>query len=318
MPSDLRLLMGGLKSLIPLPRAPRSTGGTVDPTYCYAVWLRHLRMIANAGIDPVRETVVELGPGDSIGTGFTALLTTAQRYIALDVVPHAAEGVQTRLFDAVEEMLRSRAEIPDASAFPDLYPRLRSHEFPSDLLTPAMMETALEHRRVATFRKAITQMAAGDDRSPIRYSCPWSPRSVSTGSVDLVFSQAVLQEIDNRGSDGALRRTFAAMAMWLKPGGVISHQIDLGMYGAKPWDRHWTYGDARWAIIRGRRVNYINREPLSTYEGLCADLGFEIALLDVVPGSNSVPRRKLARRFQSLSERDRSVKAVHLVAVKRG
>lgn len=318
MPSDLRLLMGGLKSLIPFPRAPRSTGGTVDPTYCYAVWLRHLRMIADAGLNPVRDKIVELGPGDSIGTGFAALLTTAQRYIALDVVPHAASVVQTRLFDAVEEMLRSRAEIPDTSAFPELYPRLRSHEFPSDLLTPAMMEAALEHCRLDRLREAITQMTAGDDRSPIHYACPWSSRSVPAGSVDLVFTQAVLQEIDNRGSDGALRRTFAAMAMWLKPGGVISHQIDLGMYGAEPWDRHWTYGDATWAIIRGRRVNYINREPLSTYEALCSDVGFEIVLLDVVPGSDSAPRRTLARRFQSLSERDRSARAVHLVAVKRG
>lgn len=317
MPSDLRLLMGGFKSLIPFLSALRGTGGTVDATYCYGVWLRHLRMIADASIDPVRETVVELGPGDSIGTGFAALLTTAERYVALDVVPHAAEVVQTRLFDAVEEMLRSRAEIPDASAFPNLYPRLRSHEFPRDLLTQAVMESALERPRVGRLRDAIGKMAVGDDRSPIHYACPWSSRSVPAGSVDLVFSQAVLQEIDNRGSDGALRRTFAAMAMWLKPGGVISHQIDLGMYGAEPWDRHRTYGDATWAIIRGRRVNYINREPLSTYEALCSDFGFDIALLDVVPGDVSMPRHKLARRFQSLSERDRSARAVHLVAVKR-
>jgi hypothetical protein len=236
----------------------------------------------------------------------------------LDVVPHAAESVQTSLLEALAEMLRSRADIPDRAVFPELLPRLSEHEFPSELLTPTMIESALQPERLSTLRQAIGQMAANDRASPIRYVCPWSAQSVAAGSADLVFSQAVLQEIENSGADGALRRTFAAMATWLKPGGVMSHQIDLGMYGLQPWDRHWTYRDTTWAVIRGRRVNYINREPLSSYERLCSDFGFEIVLRDIVRPDAVTPTNKLACRYRLLSTRDRTARAVHIVAVKRG
>jgi hypothetical protein len=107
------------------------------------------------------------------------------------------------------------------------------------------------------------------------------------------------------------------MAQWLKPGGIISHQVDLGMYGAEPWDRHWTYSDATWALIRGRRPNYINRQPLSAYEGLCLEFGFDIARLEVVEQDIATPTSKLAVGFRTLSQRDRTARAVHIVAVKR-
>jgi hypothetical protein len=316
MTSDVRLVIGGLKSLIPRLSAPTGTGGTVDPTYCYAVWLRHLRMLARAGVDPSRDNIVELGPGDSIGTGLAALLTTATRYTALDVVPHADAVVQVTLLDAITEMLRQRQPIPDASLFPDLFPRLRAYDFPNDLLSPRMLDARLAPERVAELRLAIERMAR-DSATSMRYVCPWSATSVENGTADLVFSQAVLQEIDNRGKEGALRQTFRAMSAWLKPGGVMSHQIDLGMYGAEPWDRHWTYADATWSLIRGQRVNYINREPLSTYERLARETGFDVVLLDVVHHEPTTPTRELAGRFRSLDERDRTARAVHMVAVRR-
>ena len=315
--SDLRLVLGGIKSFVPSLSRSTGTGGTVDPRYCYAVWLRHLHMITAAGIDPVRETVVELGPGDSIGTGFAALLTTSERYIALDVVPHAAAVVQATLLDAVADMLRRQVSIPDATAFPNLFPRLADYRFPAQILPASRLAETLRPERVDELRAAIDGMSKNDGTSRIGYACPWTAESVRRGSADLVFSQAALQEIDNPGANGALRRTFAAMAQWLKPGGIISHQVDLGMYGAEPWDRHWTYSDATWALIRGRRPNYINRQPLSAYEGLCREFGFDIARLDVVEQDIATPTSELAVGFRTLSQRDRTARAVHIVAVKR-
>ena len=316
MTSDARLLLGGIKSLVQSFGTAPATEWAVDAKYCYAVWMRHLRMIADAGVDPRRETVVELGPGDSIGTGFAALLTTAQHYVALDVVPHAASIVHVALLDEIKDMLHRRDPIPDATAFRYLFPRLREYDFPADLLSPERIEQRLAPDRIQDLQAAILQMANGGN-GPLRYVCPWSASSVKTGTADLVFSQAVLQEIDNRGRNSPLRQTFQAMAGWLKPGGVMSHQIDLGMYGAEPWDRQWTYSDATWSLIRGRRANYINREPLSTYETLCHDFGFEIALLDVVHADPATPTDQLAPRFRSMSQRDRTARAVHLVAVRR-
>jgi hypothetical protein len=316
MTSDARLVLGGIKSLVQSFGTAPATEWAVDANYCYAVWMRHLRMIADAGVDPVRETIVELGPGDSIGTGFAALLTTAQRYVALDVVPHAASIVHVALLNQIKEMIARRDAIPDATAFRYLFPHLRDYAFPADILPPERIDPLLAANRIHDLEAAIHHMADGGSVA-LRYVCPWSPTSVQAGTADLVFSQAVLQEIDNRGRNSPLRRTFQAMASWLKPGGVMSHQIDLGMYGAEPWDRQWTYNDATWSLIRGRRATYINREPLSTYETLCRDFGFEVVLLDVVHAEPATPTDQLAPRFRSLTQRDRTARAVHLVAIRR-
>lgn len=315
MTSDLRLVVGGLKSFIPSINRSTGTGGTIAPRYCYGIWLRHLRMIAKSGVDPIRGVVVEIGPGDSVGTGLAALLTTGKRYIALDVVPHAAAVVQSSLLDAIADLLRQRAPIPDAEEFPKVFPRLLDYRFPSDVLSDDRLERTLAPAQVEEVRRALEHMSGEDPGAVIRYACPWSRQSVAAKSADLVFSQAALQEIDNR--EGALRATFESMATWLKPGGIMSHQVDLGMYGAEPWDRHWTYGDMTWSMIRGQRPNYINREPLSTYEDLCEEFGFDVALLDVVAEAPTVSADRLAPRFRSLDERDRAGRAVHLVAVKR-
>ena len=317
MTSDIRLVAGGLKSFIPSINRSTGTGGTIDPRYCYGIWLRHIRMIARAGLDLKRETVVEIGPGDSVGTGFAALLTTATRYIALDVVPHATAVVQTTLLESIATLLRQRTSIPDAAELPKVFPKLLDYRFPSDVLHDSDLDERLSWDHVEMIRSAIARMGLDEPESMLRYVCPWSSRSIERESADLVFSQAALQEIDNRGTPGGLRQTFEAMGRWLKIGGIMSHQVDLGMYGAEPWDRHWSYGDTTWSLIRGQRPNYINREPLSAYERLCDEFGFDVVLLDVVREAPVTPSHQLASRFKVLDERDRTARAVHIVAVKR-
>ena len=55
------------------------------------------------------------------------------------------------------------------------------------------------------------------------------------------------------------------MAGWLRPGGVMSHQIDFSCPGGVPWNHHWAYGPFAWKLIRGNRPYYVNRVPLSEY-----------------------------------------------------
>src|SRR5262245_49632118 len=100
MPSARKILFGaamlvpGMASLPPVKRflaeKAKGTGGSCEARYCYSIWMRHLIAAQSGGLDPNPATVAELGPGDSLGVGITALLTGAKRYFALDVVPHAS------------------------------------------------------------------------------------------------------------------------------------------------------------------------------------------------------------------------------------
>jgi hypothetical protein len=65
------------------------TGGeSKSASYCYSVWQRHLTMARQNGLQEVPHTVVELGPGDSLGVGLAALLSGAKHYYAFDTIKH--------------------------------------------------------------------------------------------------------------------------------------------------------------------------------------------------------------------------------------
>ena len=80
----------GLASSVPGLRhlTGRKTGGTDSARYCYSVWLRHLWMTHTHGLRTEFDTMVELGPGDSVGVGLAALLSGTERYIGIDTFPY--------------------------------------------------------------------------------------------------------------------------------------------------------------------------------------------------------------------------------------
>ena len=213
----------------------KGTGGSTDSArYCYSVWLRHFVKAAEAGLPTHFETVAELGPGDSLGTGLAALLTGARRLYALDAIAYSDLSRNLAVFDELAELFRRRTPIPGEDDFPEVRPLLRSYEFPGDLLDTARLKDSLRDSRVATIRSALTAPAgtrarAGSNDVAIEYCAPWLDTSLSLrGSVDLIFSQAVLEHVD----DVAL--ACDAQSRWLRPGGAVSHTIDYRSHGVTP------------------------------------------------------------------------------------
>jgi SAM-dependent methyltransferase len=297
IPGGLRLFRGG-------------TRGSDSARYCYAVWLRHLVRTGAYRRLPLDGTVVELGPGDSVGMGLAALLSGARRYVAIDVVRHADVGHNLAVLDELVGLFGRREPVPGSEEFSAIRPDLDDYAFPGAILAPEAMAANLASDRVAAIAAALRGDPAGDPT--VRYVDPaMASRLIAPASVDWVFSQAVLEHVDD------LRGVYRACYDWLKPGGLMSHQIDFESHGtSRVWNGHWAYPDLVWRLLRGRRTYLLNREPYGTHMEQMADAGFEILAVERVRQPSSLRQDQLARRFRGIATDDLTTSGAFVIARK--
>jgi SAM-dependent methyltransferase len=276
--------------------------------------MRHLVMAAQSGFSMPPHVVAELGPGDSLGTGLAALLSGARRYYAFDVVPYARTETNVGIFDELVELFRRRTAIPDDGVFPRVEPRLISYGFPHHILTAGLLDQALAESRLAAIRRAIidSQTSAADGEIQIRYFCPWNDASLlQPESVDMIFSQAVLEHVDDPG------QTYKALHLWLKPGGLLSQVIDYKSHGtADKWNGHWQYSDWVWRVVRGKQTYLINRQPHSVHLRMMQDAGFDVRYDCPTACSSTIPRERLAKPFRNMPDSDLGICSAFVQASK--
>ncbi len=287
----------------------RGTGGTNSSRYCYSVWMRHLVRMASHNLPTCYNCVAELGPGDSIGVGLTALLCGVQTYYAFDVVPHTSAALNLQILNGVAQLLRARAPIPDASEFPNLKPVLEDYSFPHHILPQERLEAGLHPDRLERIRSSI-QNGGG----MIHYHPHWHTKDqVTASSVDLVLSQAVLEHVAH--PENVYRR----MHQWLRPGGVMSHQVDFKCHGtSRVWNGHWTYSPIFWNfILRTRNRGYpLNRLPFSAHLQLMQGNGFTLVDSLTCNLPSTLEHRHLARAFRHLGNEDLTTSGAHFLAQK--
>lgn len=307
-------LATGIASYVPglmpiIKKAVPSGRETSSYRYCYAVWMRHLVMARNNGYRGPIDTVAELGPGASLGTGIAALLSGAQHYYALDVMGYASRRNNVDVFDGLAEMFRAREAIPDEKEFPRLRPALPSYEFPRGILTDDIIERSLEQGRLDRLRK---ELGAGGDNEHFRYYVPWHDDGIISQSVvDMIFSQAVMMQVQD------LPHTYRAIARWLKPGGITSHAIDFSSLGtAKAWNGHWSYGDRTWKLIMGKRAYLTNRQPHSCHVRLLEENGFRITCDVTTKSKAGIARDELAPQFRDMNTEDLETTGAFIQAIK--
>jgi SAM-dependent methyltransferase len=280
------------------------------------VWLRHL-VAANqyAAITGVPESVAEIGPGDSIGSGLAALLSGVRRYSAVDAVRYASAAGNIAVFDQLVELFAARADIPDEAEFPLVSPKLSSYAFPRHLITDEVLRRSLAPTRISAIRDAIgtdQPRQAGAEYVTLAYVAPWTRVDILPPSCfDMIYSQAVLEHVDQP------EELYQAMYLWLKPGGCMSHDIDLSHHGIGPfWNSHWSYSDWAWRIIRGRRKWLLNRWPHSWHVDAVKNSGFTL-IADIPSRTTSgISRSNLAERFRAISDDDLVTDESYVLAVK--
>ena len=304
-----RHILTGMLTWMPLLNAWRmrhdSTGGSYSPRYCYSVWLRTLITLDRFGFKIHGAQVGELGPGDSVGAGIAALLAGAGRYIGLDYVPYSAKADLEKMFDELLQLYSEKEPVPGDAEFPFVRPRMDSYEFPTHLVDSSEFSTRAE--------KIRNQLRAGLNSGPLlEYRAPWtSLPDIAEASLDLVFSQAVLEHVDN------LDETYRAMFAWLKPGGYASHVIDFTSHGRSPfWNGHWAYSDWQWKMVRGKREFLLNREPLSTHLAHARKVGFEVLLSKRDQKAHGLKTPALSSQFRRFDVVDAQTSGVLLILQK--
>lgn len=292
----------------------RGGGGTESPRYCYSIWLRHLTMAYKNGLSTAPATVAELGPGDSVGVGMAALLTGSERYWALDVIRYTDTKRNLDVFNGLIDLVRGRAPIPNGNELAEVQPHLDSYDFPADVLTHQRLATALSPSRLDRLRRATLALGAHPEprEAFLSYMSSWDDGAhIREGSVDAIFSQAVLEHVDD------LAATYKAMHAWLKPGGYMSHQIDFRSHHlTRAWNGHWAVSDFQWSLMRGNRAYFLNREPCSRHLELLSKLGFTVVCEQRVIDSTGIRRGALAARFRHLSDQDLETSGLFVQALK--
>lgn len=297
-------------------RGINTHGGSDTARYCYSVWLRHLSKLYEAGVSTTPKVVAEIGPGDSLGAGMAALLSGSDTYYVFDILTRGLGDRNLAIFDELVELFKRKVHIPDNNEFPKIKPLLESYDFPDHILTEERMIRALNPERIKAIRDALSGIAISPVSKTndicIRLVVPWNGETViEPGTVDLVFSQAVMEHIDD------LPSAFYAIHSWLKKGGVSSYQVDLKCHNtADEWNGHWRYSDFIWRIIRGASVYLINRVPCSGHIKLHNENNLKILIDIKVNKSSTIEQVELARKFSYLTDTDLQTSGVYLLSVK--
>jgi len=286
------------------------SGGTDTARYCYSVWLRHMVSAEKSGLDSNPRVIAELGPGDSLGIGMAALLSGSKKYFAFDLVQHANTQKNLEIFDELVELFRTQASIPGESEFPNVKPLLDDYQFPSGILHEDRLKESLSDSRIKRIRESIADYQS--EESIIQYKAPWhDSQIVENNSVDMIFSQAVLEHVDDLGG------AYSSMNAWLKPTGYISHQIDFRCHRTtNEWNGHWALSNSMWKLIRGNRPYSLNREPYTTHEKSMQRENFKVVHCDKTRSGSNLEVSQLAPEFQSISHEDLVTSAAFVQAIK--
>jgi hypothetical protein len=232
----------------------------------------------------------------------------------LDIIKFANKERNLEIFNDLLELFRKKEPVPDNTEFPRVKPLLENYSFPSWILTDEILSKSLSEDRINRLR-FILQDKNQDSNNElvIKYIVPWAETN-DFPFVDLVFSQAVLQHIEN------IEDFFKTTSKMLLTGGFSSHEINFSSHGETwEWNGHWAINDKKWKKMK-RNIGYsINREPLSRYLKYFNDFNFTV--VEKIPYQNvsdiSINRNKLIQKYINITEADISTSSCFIIARKK-
>lgn len=149
----------------------------------------------------------------------------------------------------------------------------------------------------------VNSPAAGFNPDFIRYRIDPNGLSGLNNEIDLVFSRAVLEHVND------LPATFNDMHTAMKRDAIAIHQVDLkshGLHQSNPLDfLHWS--NSLWQLMYSHK-GVPNRLRVDTYRLILAQTGFDIVTLEPTlladTSEVSAVRPKIAESFRHISDQD--------------
>lgn len=221
------------------------------------------------------KTILELGPGDSVATALIAAAHGA-RAILVDMGTYARMDLQP--YFELDHTLRARGlTMPDFSGC-----------------------------------RTVGEMLA---RCGAQYMTEGliSLRSIETASVDLIFSQAVLEHIRRREFLDTMKECWRI----LKPTGICSHQIDLrdhlggALNNLRFSERVWESAFFAKSGFYTNRIQYEQMLRLFTQAGFIADCS-GVRRWNTLP----IPRRKLNKQFKDIGDEELCIRTFDVLLYK--
>jgi hypothetical protein len=279
--------------------------------YFYGLWTKHIAQYLDATGSKMPSTVVEIGPGASLGAGICALLTGAKRYFALDLIPHTTLDENLKTLDELVKIFRDREGVRNARGFPNYQHTLNSNFFAARYFSEKILTVTLTDERVEAIRQAILGKPSSIS---IQLVAPWESEAayrILKGKADFIFSHSVMEHVSD------IVGAYRIMGELCSIGAGMSHQIDFRSHGfTRPWNAYRQLNEDEWEKICVGKSYTINREPPSCHLGNIRANGFEIVRLISNSADNKITRDKLAPRFANLSNGDLSCASLFVQAIK--
>jgi len=240
-------------------------------TYLVDIFNRHVTRV-NLANDLKGKTLLELGPGDSVGTALVA----------------ASHGAKSILLDAGE------FAVGDVEVYKKLSKELVTYGLnPPDLSNASSLSDVLGLCDAQYLTDGLNSF-----------------KDIESGSVDLIFSQAVLEHVRKDEFLGTMRECLRV----LSERGVASHRVDLkdhlegGLNNLRFSEKLW---ESDFFVDSGF---YTNRIQFSEMLGLFKKSGFEVDVL----GSERweklpINRKSLDSKFSDLSDKELMVKGFDVI-----
>lgn len=276
-------------------RSSKDTGSS--SLYCYGVWMKNLKYWSEIN-DKVPKVIVEIGPGNSLGAGLSALISGSQTYFALEKTQFWNIENNIKIFDELVVFFKTNKKSKSIDVEEVLDNKEEQLDFPSHILTEEHLSKCLDDKRLMAIRQELFNPSNSNNKY-IHSIIPWNSQEIiDDNSVDYIFSHTVLQHLDN------LPFAYKVMSVWLKKTGSISHKIDFKcMNRTKLWNGHWTLSKFEWKMITGG-ISLINREPLSAHLKLLEENNFEIKYQKSDLSINTLTSRDLSDDYKCLDNRD--------------